>query len=141
MVDQRTAHATSAATLLTAQRHRRGPTVIVRFTGEVDMNSADAMREALSAALAEATAPHPVVVDLIGVGFFGSSGLAELATAHQRAADRHTPLHIVATSRTVLRPLEVTGLATLLTIYRDVTSALAVPHPDPAEGRLAQHGR
>jgi anti-sigma B factor antagonist len=142
MAELGTVHSTStnAGTLLTVQRRRRGPAVIVQLTGEVDMNSAHAMRQALTAALADATPPHPIVVNLTDVGFFSSSGLAELTVAHQRAADQRTPLRVVAANRTVLRPLEVAGMTALFAIHQDVGSALAAAAPAAAHGRPVQRG-
>jgi anti-anti-sigma factor len=115
----------SSSDLLSVSRVRRGSAVVVRFVGEIDLLSVGSVRTALTAALAEVTAPHPIVLDLTGVGFLASAGLAELQTAHERAADQHTPLRIVATGRPVLRPLEVTGMAATLDIRADITTALA----------------
>jgi anti-sigma B factor antagonist len=122
--------------LLSVSHDRRGAAVIVRFVGEIDLNSVEPVREALTTALADATAPHPIVLDLTGVGFLASAGLAELQTAHQRAEDQHTPLRIVATGRAVLRPLEVTGMTDTLDIRADITAALAPP-ADPTRERPA----
>jgi anti-sigma B factor antagonist len=118
---------------LRVDREGCGSAVVVRFTGEIDTTSAGSVREALTAALAEATGLNPVVLDLTGVGFLGSSGLAELVSAHQRAVDQHTPLRIVATERSILRPLEVTGMTAMLDIHADITTALAPPHHPPAD--------
>jgi anti-anti-sigma factor len=125
----------SSSDLLSVSHDRRSAAVIVRLVGEIDLNSVSPMRAALTRALADATAPHPIVLDLTGVGFLASAGLAELQTAQQRAADQHTPLRIVATGRAVLRPLEVTGMAAALDIRPDMTAAL-VP-ADPARDRPA----
>ena len=125
----------SSSDLLSVSHDRRGAAVIVRLVGEIDLNSVSPMRAALTKALADATAPHPIVLDLTGVGFLASAGLAELQTAQQRAADQLTPLRIVATGRAVLRPLEVTGMAAALDIRPDMTAAL-VP-ADPARDRPA----
>jgi len=130
----------SATDGLSVSQDRRGAAVVVRFVGEIDLHSVETMRTALAAALADATAPHPVVLDLIGVGFLASAGLAELQTAHERAAAQHTPLRIVAVGRSVLRPLEVTGMAEILDIRPDITAAMAPPvdtlsaHEDDSTG-------
>jgi len=126
----------SSAELLSVTRERRGAAVLVRCSGEIDVTSVRSMHVALTAALDDATAPHPVILDLTGIGFLASAGLAELASAHLRAADQNTPLRIVATGRVVLRPLEVTGMAGTLDIRRDITSALAPLH-DQAGDRPA----
>lgn len=115
--------------LLSTSQDRRGDAVIVHLVGEIDLVSLRSMRTAIDAALRAATPPHPVVLDLTGVGFLASTGLAELTMAHARAADQHTPLRIVATGRAVLRPLQVTGMSAILDIRQDVSSALS-PAPE-----------
>lgn len=120
--------------LLGVFQARRGAAVVVQLVGEIDLMSLEPMREALTAALADATAPEPIVLDLTGVGFLASAGLAELQTLHDRAAAQHTPLRIVATGRAVLRPLEVTGMARTLDLRPDIASALTPP-PDQTHER------
>jgi anti-sigma B factor antagonist len=126
----------SSTDLLSVSQEKRADAVVVRFVGEIDLNSVGAVRAALTAALADATAPHPLVLDLTGVGFLASAGLAELQSAYQRAADKNVPLRIVATGRAVLRPLAVTGLAATLDIRADITSAVA-PSLDQTPDRSA----
>lgn len=119
----------STAPPLLVERERRESALIVRFSGEIDMTTAEAMRQALTTALDDTAAPHhPLVVDLTRVNFFGSVGIAELAAANQRAIGHHIPLRIVATDRIVLMPLEITGVASTLDLYPDLPTALA-PHP------------
>jgi anti-anti-sigma factor len=122
---------------LTVQYQQRGPAMLVQITGEVDLQTAGLMHDALTTALTTVTAPHPVVVDLTGISFFGSAGLAELLQAHQHATNNHVPLRIVATSRAVLRPLEITGIAPMLDLCRDITTALT-PSRSTAPDQQAQ---
>jgi anti-sigma B factor antagonist len=66
-----------------------------------------------------------VVVDLLGVTFLGSAGLAALAQAARRAEQRREPLRIVVDHhRPVLRPIQITDLADLLTLCHDLGEAL-----------------
>lgn len=111
--------------LLSVSRTRRGSAVVIQFVGEIDLASVETVHEALTAALADATTPDPLVLDLTGVGFLASAGLAELQRAHDLTAEQHITLRIVATSRAVLRPLEVTGMAVTLDIRPDLAAALA----------------
>src|SRR5262245_2165052 len=127
MADENAGAISSSDSLLSVSHDRRGGAVVVRLVGEIDLTSLRSMRSALAAALADGVAPHPGVVGLTGVGFLASGGLAELAVAHERAAEQGTPLRLVATGRAVLRPLEVTGLAASLDIRPDVTAALTSP--------------
>jgi anti-sigma B factor antagonist len=68
-----------------------------------------------------------LVLDLSGVTFLGSAGLAVLADAHNSASQRDVVLQVVASSRMVLRPLQVTGLDRLLTIVPDLRTATDQP--------------
>lgn len=118
---------------LQVQREVHALSVVVRAVGEIDQDTVAVLRQELRVALAIATPPFPVVVDLSGVTFFGSTGLNELL-AHQRAARTgRTPLRIVGTHRAVLRPVKTSGLDQVLDLYPDVERALRV-HQD---GRTA----
>ncbi len=124
-----------------------GMPAVVRVTGEVDMLTAPALaeqvrplfgadadagessqetgREAGAAVSADGSpAGHAVILDLTGVGFLGSAGLAVLAEAATLAARRSVPLRVVADAHAVLRPLQVAGLDTVLTIVGDLDTAV-----------------
>lgn len=101
---------------------RRDDTVVVRVSGEVDMLTTPM----LSACLIEQlqTNPGMLVLDLRGVGFLGSSGLAALVTARDEAGTRGVTLRLVSADHAVLRPLTATGLTDLFEIYPDLETAL-----------------
>ncbi|MFI9383455.1 STAS domain-containing protein [Kutzneria sp. NPDC052558] len=101
-----------------------GAAVVVHVRGEIDMVSKDRLDERLRAAEAVAVPPAPVVLDLTGVRFLASMGLALLVTHHELCADRGTPLRVVATGHQVLRPIQITGLDQLLAITRSVAEAV-----------------
>lgn len=85
---------------------------VLTAVGEIDSSSAPALRTRLEAALdAGATA---VTIDLDGVTFLDSAGLCVLAAAHRRAVRDEVRLQVLATSRAVVRPLQITGLYDLL---------------------------
>ncbi len=48
------------------------------------------------------------------VTFLDSAGLCVLAATHRRAVERDVRMHVVAASRAVIRPLQITGLWSLL---------------------------
>lgn len=85
-------------------------TVVVRITGELDMSSAPAIRTAIEPVLA--SGPARIVLDLGGLEFVDSSGLAVLLQAAEHAND------IVLRNPTgiVLRVVEATGLSDTLPI-------------------------
>lgn len=101
-------------------------TAVLAVRGELDTLTAPeletALRELLEGLDQPGTRP---VVDLSGVTFLASSGLAVLIqAAHRAGADART-LHLVVSSRAVLRPLEVTGSDQLFTLHPDLNAALA----------------
>lgn len=104
---------------------RHEPAAIVVFaTGEVDVLTAGRLRAAVNKALREAE-NRPVVVDLTAVTFLGSHGLAALADAASTAQQRRDPLRVVVDeTRAVIRPLQITGLDEVLSLYYSVEEAL-----------------
>jgi anti-sigma B factor antagonist len=80
--------------------------------GEVDSASAAVLRAELDRALD--AGPAELVVDLDGVTFLDSAGLAVLAGAHRRATAYDVRLRVLASGRPVIRPMQITGLWELL---------------------------
>ncbi|WP_219412649.1 STAS domain-containing protein [Pseudonocardia nigra] len=103
-------------------RPRPGVAVLA-VHGEVDTLTASAFTGALEELT---TADEPVlVVDLTGVTFLASTGLAALIQAARRAEERALRLRLVAPARAVRRPLEITGTDQLFEIHADVIGATA----------------
>ncbi|OXM59938.1 STAS domain-containing protein [Amycolatopsis vastitatis] len=95
---------------------------VLRVDGALDLALAPKLRQ-----LAERAArlrPSKVVIDLTGVTFLASAGMAELVRAHRGPA-APAPLRVVAGSRITLRPLELTRLIDELAIYPSLSEALA----------------
>ena len=84
----------------------------VTAAGEVDSTSAPVLREQIDAVI-DSGAPE-FVVDLVQVTFLDSAGLCVLAAAHRRAGERGIRMRVLASSRAVIRPLQITGLWSLL---------------------------
>ena len=80
--------------------------------GEIDCTSAPQVRAVLDRLLD--AAPREVVVDLAAVTFLDSAGLCALAAAHRRALAAGGRLRVLAATRAVIRPLQITGLWDLL---------------------------
>jgi anti-sigma B factor antagonist len=106
---------------LTATVYDNGDTAIVEVSGEVDMRTAPLLRDALSKSLHDH--PRVLVVDLLAVNFFGSSGLALLLETQQLAGE-HTRLRVVADGPTTRRPLQLTGLDQQFALYPTREDAL-----------------
>ncbi|GAA4557547.1 STAS domain-containing protein [Pseudonocardia xishanensis] len=94
---------------------------VVRVRGEIDSLTVDR----LNAAVRAAPAASPLVLDLTRVRFLGSVGIAALIVARNRAQDAGTETRlVVGGNRTVLRPLEASGLRTEFSLFPDVELAL-----------------
>ena len=89
-------------------------TVTVTVVGEVDTFTAPVLRSSLDTQLEQS--PSELIIDLSGVQFLGSAGLAVLVETQKSARSREVGLRLIATTRAVTRPLEVTGLIDLFTI-------------------------
>ncbi|HEU0090057.1 MAG TPA: STAS domain-containing protein [Pseudonocardiaceae bacterium] len=96
---------------------------LVTVAGEVDMVTTPHLRSYLQQQVEQADSR--LVVDLRGVAFLGSSGLAVLVEILDWTRERDIALRLVCDSREVLRPLEATGLTELFEIHADPAAALA----------------
>ena len=89
-----------------------GPAMIVTAAGEVDSTSAPVLRQHLDALLDGEVGE--LTVDLRQVSFLDSAGLCVLATAHRRAVRQDVRMRVLASSRALIRPLQITVLWELL---------------------------
>ena len=85
---------------------------VLRVSGDVDLNAAAEFREKASEHVREAAEPR---LDLTGVGFLDSAGLAVLVTLVREAQAEGKTLHLSVTGgpRRVLR---ITGLDRMMAI-------------------------
>jgi anti-anti-sigma factor len=98
---------------------------IVVFPAEVDVLNAGIVVAALCAVLARGV--RVVVADMTSTVFCDCAGLAALAAADREARSQSADLRIVACGTQVLRVLEVTGTAAVLTVHPTVAAALGGP--------------
>ena len=96
-------------------------TEVVTVGGELDMLTAPELRRDV---LARIPAVTLVVLDLDGVRFLGTSGLAALIEIREQAHRSGVELRIACTELRVLRPLGIAGLHHLFDIHDDVETAL-----------------
>jgi anti-sigma B factor antagonist len=101
-----------AGELVTIESSVTGPTSVVTAAGEIDSTTAPLLRKHLDALLD--TEVRELCVDLGQVSFLDSAGLCVLATAHRRAVRQDVRMRVLASSRAVIRPLQITGLWELL---------------------------
>lgn len=91
----------------------RGTVCVLHVAGEIDMASADEFRDRLLACLERF---NSLEVDLGGVTFIDSSGLAALVRLRTESEMVGKPVALVKVSRAMARLLELTGLQGLFDV-------------------------
>ena len=94
---------------------------IVAVTGEVDIASAPRLISGLNDAVGNCE--KPVVVDLSGVGFMDSTGLALLLNAHRRLSRRGKGFAVVCADGPVRRVFTITDMVEVLQVRADAGEA------------------
>ncbi|NUT50149.1 MAG: STAS domain-containing protein [Saccharothrix sp.] len=108
------------AVTLTAREVTAG-VVVVSVVGELDMETAPAVEEYVRRRLGGVG--RALVLDLAGVTFLGSTGINLLIAISAACEAAGTALRLVATTRVVLHPLELTDLLDHFTIVAAVNEA------------------
>jgi anti-sigma B factor antagonist len=93
-----------------------GPLASLSAAGEIDSTSAPVLRQHVESLLDGDV--RELTIDLGEVTFLDSAGLCVLAAAHRRAVRQGVALRVLASSRAVIRPLQITGLWDLLRAER-----------------------
>jgi anti-sigma B factor antagonist len=111
--------------LVTIEILESGTSVCLTAAGEIDSTSAPVLRQHLDTLLeGEIT---ELTVDLGRVTFLDSAGLCVLAATHRRAVRQDVTMRVLASSRAVIRPLQITGLWDLLRAEQVDGTATAIP--------------
>ena len=99
--------------------------VVLTIRGDLDVDTAPALREALQRALER---PRPrVVVDMSGLQFCDSTGLSAFVVGAKHAAAQGGWLRLAAPSDWVRGLFDTLGLTRRIVVYPDVVTALADP--------------
>ena len=106
---------------LTVRARREPGYVVVTVAGELDIATADQLRNRLAALAADGV---PLVADLDQVSFIDATGLGALAGAAREAAKHGTSLHVVCARQQTRRLFRVTGLDRQIPLARNLTEAL-----------------
>jgi anti-sigma B factor antagonist len=98
---------------LTISVDQGGKDIMVRLTGRVDVDSSPDLRDRLRNLLSEAALPQTILVDLAGVPYIETSGIATLIEALRIARHHQIQFRLQGLSGVVLRLFEVTGVLAL----------------------------
>jgi anti-sigma B factor antagonist len=90
-----------------------GRDAVVRLTGRVDVDSSPDLRDRHRTLLSEEALPETIIVDLAGVPYIETSGIATLIEALRIARHHQANFHLQGLSGAVLRLFEVTGVLAL----------------------------
>jgi len=92
---------------------QEGNDFLVRVTGRVDVDSSPDLRDRLRTILSEEALPQTIIIDLAGVSYIETSGVATLIEALRIARHHQTNFRLQGLSGAVLRLFEVTGVLAL----------------------------
>jgi anti-sigma B factor antagonist len=96
--------------------------IVVAFTGDVDLETSPSAREVLLGLVGGGRA---ILIDLSGVDYIDSSGVASLVEALQETRKAGTALGLVAVSEAAMRVLKLARLDTVFAMYGNVEEGLA----------------
>ena len=98
-----------------------GGAVIAAFQGEVDLEHSPKAREVLLECVGSG---KKILVDLSGVTYIDSSGVASLVEAFQKAKKSGQEFALVSVNAPALRVLELARLDKVFVIHENLTDAL-----------------
>ena len=96
-------------------------TLIVSLTGDVDLDQSPKAREVLLKAVGGG---RKVLVDLSGVSYIDSSGVASLVEAFQQSKRNGSAFALVSVNPSALRVLQLARLDKVFTIHATVAEGL-----------------
>lgn len=100
-----------------------GKNAVIRLTGRVDVDSSPDLRCHLRTLLSEEPLAQTLIVDLAGVSYIETSGIATLIEALRIARHRQINFRLQGLSGPALRLFEVTGV---LALFEAVSSGQKV---------------
>jgi anti-anti-sigma factor len=107
--------------LVTSSVTYRDSVAVLAVCGEIDLASAPTFERALAEILSEN--PPSLIVDLLGVHFLGSIGVAILMTARDKFGDRG-PFSVVAQGANTSRIIQLLALDNVVALHETIEEAL-----------------
>ncbi|MEW6044915.1 MAG: anti-sigma factor antagonist [Bacillota bacterium] len=131
---------------VTVQLQRQGPVLVARVEGELDMASAAQLRNPVEEAWAGNGELRHIVLNLKGLTFLDSTGIAVILGRYRAALGRGGRLVVVEVTPRVRRMLEISGALRLVEVAGSEAEALTrlAPKrsgPAPRRRRRTPHER
>jgi anti-sigma B factor antagonist len=98
---------------LTISVDRAEKDAMVRLSGRVDVDSSPDLRDRLRTLLSQEALPESIIVDLAGVSYIETSGVATVIEALRIARHHRIDFRLQGLSGAALRLFEVTGVLAL----------------------------
>ena len=122
--------------------HDQAKALVVTVAGEIDLLTVKRLCFAVSAGFDQLGDDEILIVDLTGVTFLGSPGLQALVDVTNAARRRREPLRIVVDqNRPVIRPIQITGLNSVLALFDTVEHAMQPTSLDRGLPRWERQGQ
>jgi anti-anti-sigma factor len=118
----------AADPITTSLAHREG-VAVVSIGGEIDLSTAAAFEAAIAGALDDD--PPVLVIELSEVSFMASVGLRILAATQEKVSES-VQVAIVANNPATSRPMQLTGLDKVLSLYPTLDDALTAMGTEPS---------
>jgi anti-sigma B factor antagonist len=117
--------------------HHTEDVTVLEVSGQLVLGEAGVtFHNSVQNALESAT--KKLIVDMGGVDYMDSSGLAEFIHAHTSAKSRGCVVKLARLTRKLDSLMQITRLSTVFDIYPDEVEAVAAfSHPQPAAGETA----
>jgi anti-sigma B factor antagonist len=113
---------TVAASEITTSVAHRDEITVLSVVGDIDVASGPLFETVVAAVLAGD--PIALVIDLSNVDFLATAGLRILATTHEKMTLAGGRFAVIADSPVTRRPLELTDLDQLFSLYRTLDDAI-----------------
>ena len=99
-----------------------GAATVIEATGRLDMVAAPQLKALIQAAVTKGQTP--VVIDLSGVAFMDSTGLAALISGLRVTRQAGSDLRIAGAASQVLSVLQMTGIDRVIQPYANINEAI-----------------
>jgi anti-sigma B factor antagonist len=90
-----------------------GADAVIHMSGRIDVDSSPDLRDRLRTLLSEEASHRSIIIDLAGVSYIETSGIATLIEALRIARHRQINFRLQGLGGAALRLFEVTGVQTL----------------------------